>query len=79
MLGGTFMAIINLNLSHEEFILFNNFAKMKKTTIEELLKKTLFEKIEDEYDAMIAKEALFEFSVNLYTLTVKEIQEKYNL
>lgn len=79
MLGGTFMAIINLNLSHEEFILFNNFAKMKKTTIEELLKKTLFEKIEDEYDAMIAKEALFEFSVNPYTLTVKKIQEKYNL
>ena len=73
------MAIINLNLSHEEFILFNNFAKMKKTTIEELLKKTLFEKIEDEYDAMIVKEALFEFSVNPYTLTVKEIQEKYNL
>ena len=73
------MAIINLNLSHEEFILFNNFAKMKKTTIEELLKKTLFEKIEDEYDAMIAKEALFEFSVNPYTLTVKEIQKKYNL
>ena len=79
MLGGTFMAIINLNLSHEEFILFNNFAKMKKTTIEELLKKTLFEQIEDEYDAMIAIEALFEFSVNPYTLTVKEIQEKYNL
>lgn len=79
MLGGTFMAIINLNLSHEEFILFNNFAKMKKTTIEELLKKTLFEKIEDEYDAMIAKEALFEFGVNPYTLTVKEIQKKYNL
>lgn len=52
---------------------------MKKTTIEELLKKTLFEKIEDEYDAMIAKEALFEFKVNPYTLTVKEIQEKYNL
>ena len=73
------MAIINLNLSHEEFILFNNFAKMKKTTIEELLKKILFEKIEDEYDAMIAKEALFEFSVNPYTLTVKEIQKKYNL
>ena len=57
MLGGTFMAIINLNLSHEEFILFNNFAKMKKTTIEELLKKTLFEKIEDEYDFNLGEEA----------------------
>lgn len=73
------MATINLNLSHEEFVLFNDFAKMKKTTIENLLKKTLLEKIEDEYDLMMAKDALFEFSVDPYTLTVKEIQEKYNL
>ena len=73
------MAIINLNLSHEEFILFNNFAIMKKTTIENLLKKTLLEKIEDEHDEMIAKEALFEFSMDSDTFTVKEIQQKYNL
>lgn len=73
------MAAINLKLSQDELALFNAFAASKKTTIEKLFKKTLFEKIEDEYDAMIAKEALFEFSVNPYTLTVKEIQEKYNL
>ena len=73
------MAIINLKLSQDELSVFTAFAASKKTTIEELLKKTLFEKIEDEYDAMIAKEALFEFKVNPYTLTVKEIQEKYNL
>ena len=73
------MAIINLKLSQDELVVFTAFAASKKTTIEELLKKTLFEKIEDEYDAMIAKEALFEFKVNPYTLTVKEIQEKYNL
>ena len=79
MLGGTFMATINLKLSQDELAVFTAFAASKKTTIEELLKKTLFEKIEDEYDAMIAKEALFEFKVNPYTLTVKEIQEKYNL
>lgn len=73
------MATINLNLSHEEFILFNDFAKMKKMTIENLLKKTLFEKIEDENDLMMAKEALFEFSMDSDTFTVKEIQQKYNL
>lgn len=73
------MATINLKLSQDELAVFTDFAASKKTTIEELLKKTLFEKIEDEYDAMIAKEALFEFKVNPYTLTVKEIQEKYNL
>ena len=64
------MAAINLKLSQDELALFNAFAASKKTTIE---------KIEDEYDAMIAEEALFEFKVNPYTLTVKEIQEKYNL
>ena len=73
------MATINLNLSHEEFVLFNDFAKMKKTTIENLLKKTLLEKIEDEYDLMMAKEALFEFSMASDTFTAKEMQQKYNL
>ena len=73
------MSTINLKLSQDELAVFTAFAASKKTTIEELLKKTLFEKIEDEYDAMIAKEALFEFKVNPYTLTVKEIQKKYNL
>ena len=73
------MAIINLNLSHEEFLLFNDFAKMKKTTIENLLKKTLFEKIEDEHDVMMAEEALFEFSMDSDTFTAKEMQQKYNL
>ena len=79
ILGGIFTATINLKLSQDELAVFTAFAASKKTTIEELLKKTLFEKIEDEYDAMIAKEALFEFKVNPYTLTVKEIQKKYNL
>lgn len=73
------MATINLNLSHEEFILFNDFAKMKKTTIENLLKKTLFEKIEDEYDVMMAKDGLFDFNIDSDTYTVKEMQQKYNL
>ena len=73
------MATINLNLSHEEFLLFNDFAKMKKTTIENLLKKTLFEKIEDEDDVMMAKEALFEFSMDSDTFMAKEMQQKYNL
>lgn len=73
------MATINLNLSHEEFLLFNDFAKMKKTTIENLLKKTLFEKIEDEHDLMMAKESLFEFSMDSNTFTAKEMQQRYNL
>lgn len=68
------MATINLNLSHEEFVLFNDFAKMKQTIIENLLKKTLFEKIEDEHDVMMAKEALFEFSMASDTFTAKEMQ-----
>ena len=61
------------------FLSNKHFAKMKKTTIENLLKKTLFEKIEDEDDVMMAKEALFEFSMDSDTFTAKEMQQKYNL
>lgn len=43
-------------------------------TIENLLKKTLLEKIEDEYNLMMAKEALFEFSMDSDTFTAKEMQ-----
>ena len=58
------MATISLNLSHEEFVLFNDFAKMKKMTIENLLKKTLLEKIEDEYDIAVAAEAYQDYVSN---------------
>lgn len=73
------MATINLKLSQDELVLFNAFAASKKTTIEKLLKKTLFEKIEDEYDEKIGNEALIEFRTNPYTFTVNELQDKYNL
>ncbi|WP_456155662.1 DUF6290 family protein [Veillonella sp.] len=73
------MVTINLKLSQDELALFNAFAASKKTTIEKLLKKTLFEKIEDEHDLMVAKESLFEFSMDSNTFTAKEMQQKYNL
>lgn len=73
------MAAINLKLSQDELALFNAFAASKKTTIKKLLKKTLFEKIEDEYDEKIGNEALIESRAHTYTFTVKELQDKYNL
>ena len=73
------MVAINLKLSQDELALFNAFAASKKTTIEKLLKKTLFEKIEDEYDEKIGNEALIELRAHTYTFTVKELQGKYNL
>lgn len=73
------MVAINLKLSQDELALFNAFAASKKTTIEKLLKKTLFEKIEDEYDEKIGNEALIELRAHTYTFTVKELQDKYNL
>lgn len=73
------MVAINLKLSQDELALFNAFAASKKTTIEKLLKKILFEKIEDEYDEKIGNEALIELRAHTYTFTVKELQDKYNL
>ena len=49
--------VINLSLTKEEMDFVANYAKNKSSTIEEIIKEALFEKIEDELDLTIAKDA----------------------
>ncbi len=48
---------INIQLTHEEMILAKNYAKNHSITLEDAFKNALFEKIEDEYDAITAEKA----------------------
>ena len=41
--------------------LAESYAKLHSSTVEDAFKKALFEKIEDEYDAAVAKEAYREY------------------
>lgn len=48
---------INIQLTQEEMILAKNYAKNHSITLEDAFKNALFEKIEDEYDAILAEKA----------------------
>lgn len=48
---------INIQLTQEEMILTKNYAKNHSITLEDAFKNALFEKIEDEYDAILAEKA----------------------
>jgi len=48
---------INIQLTQEEMILVKTYANNHSITLEDAFKNALFEKIEDEYDAITAEKA----------------------
>ena len=58
--------VINLSLTKEEMDFVTNYAKNKSSTIEEIIKEALFEKIEDELDLTIAKDAYRQYQESNY-------------
>ena len=50
-----------IRLNRKEIRLAESYAKLHSSTVEDAFKKALFEKIEDEYDAAVAKEAYREY------------------
>lgn len=52
------MAMISIRLTSEEEKLFKEFAKSKDVNLSALIRQTLTEKIEDEYDMKIYQEYL---------------------
>lgn len=51
----------SIRLTNEEKNLAESYAKLHSLSIGEAFKKALFEKIEDEYDLVIAEEAYVEY------------------
>lgn len=60
MKGGVFMSF-SIRLSAEEKSLAESYAKLHSLSLGEAFKKALFEKIEEEYDIAIAKDAHEEY------------------
>lgn len=51
----------SIRLNDEERALAESYAKMHSISVGEAFKRALFEKIEDEYDIAVAKEAYNEY------------------
>ena len=64
---------ITINLTDDELHLIESYAKVHGISVEQALKSSTLETIEDEYDAIIAQEAYKEFLKNPVTYTSKEV------
>lgn len=64
--------LVSIELSDEERMLAESYAKIHSCTLVEAFKKALFEKIEDEYDIVVADEAYKEYVDSGYKSTAIE-------
>lgn len=65
----------SIRLTEEERRLAESYARLHSMSLAEAFKRSLFEKIEDEYDISVAEEAHREYLKNPKTYTHEEVKE----
>lgn len=71
--------IISVRLSEADTKLFKSYAKMNGMTISELVRSSVIERIEDEYDLNIYKKAIAEFNADPATHSLDEVERELGL
>lgn len=70
---------ISLRLSDEDSALIRKYAEMKKMTVSELIRQTMLEQIENEFDLHLYDEAMKEYISNPVTYTLDEVEKELGL
>jgi RHH-type rel operon transcriptional repressor/antitoxin RelB len=70
---------ISLRLNEADTKLFKSYAKMNGMTISELVRSSVIERIEDEYDLNLYKEAMAEFNTDPVTYSLDEVERELGL
>ncbi len=71
--------IISLRLNDDDTMLFKSYAKMHNITISELIRQSVLEKIEDEYDLKAYEEAIAEYKKNPVAYSHEEVAKILDL
>lgn len=66
-------------MTEEEKKLAEAYAKLNGTSLSEAIKRTFFDKIEEEYDIAIADAALREYEKNPKTYSLEELKKELDL
>lgn len=64
---------VSIRLTDQDEKLFKSYAKTKNITLSALFRNSVMEKIEDEYDLAIYREALEEYNMNPKNYTHDEV------
>ena len=70
---------ISLRLNDEDTVLFKKYAELNGITVSELLRQSVIERIEDEYDLNAYEEAMAEFKKNPVTYSLDEVEKELGL
>ena len=70
---------ISLRLNEKESLLFKKYAEIKKMSVSELIRQTVMERIEDEYDLKAYDKAMEEYLKNPVVYSQEEVREMLEL
>ena len=70
---------ISLRLNEKESLLFKKYAEIKKMSVSELIRQTVMERIEDEYDIDAYDKAMEEHLKNPIVYSQAEVQKMLGL
>ena len=70
---------LSLRLSDEDAILIRRYADMNGMTVSELVRRSVIERIEDEFDLKLYEKAIAEFKADPVTYTLDEVESELGL
>ncbi|MDD7267527.1 MAG: DUF6290 family protein [Lachnospiraceae bacterium] len=70
---------ISLRLNDADTMLFKKYAELNGITVSELVRRSVIEHIEDEYDLQVYEEAMAEFRENPVTYSLDEVEKELGL
>ena len=70
---------ISLRLSDEDTLILKKFAELNKISVSELIRQTVLERIEDEYDLETFKKAMDDYKENPKTYSLDEVEKELGL
>lgn len=70
---------ISLRLSDEDTMLIKKYAEINKLSVSDLIRQTVLERIEDEYDLEMFDKVMDEYKNNPVTYSLEETEKELGL
>ena len=70
---------LSLRLSDEDATLIRRYAEMNGMTVSELVRRSVIERIEDEFDLKLYEKAMADFKADPVTYTLDEVESELGL
>ncbi len=70
---------ISLRLSNEDTMLIKKYAEINKMSVSDLIRQSVLERIENEYDLEMFDKAMAEYKANPVTYSLDEVEKELGL